>query len=494
MLGVRSSRVTGEAISPRPGTGRRLLANSFYGLLAEGASKAIALALFLVMVRELRPAGYGIFAFAMTLTSLVMTVGQFGQDQVLVREVAPAPERLREYFGNTLALKSLAALPTLLLTLTVVALTSSTVTTQAVLWLSVGGLAELLISTSLASYQAFERLKFVPIVRIVERLLVVLVGIPLLLSGGGVVAIAAVYAAGAWVAALLSLALLHRITPIGFTFTPSTWPALIRLSLPVGVAGLLASALFRLDVPLLALFENSAVVGEYGAAYRLLDTTLFISFAVTAAAYPVFCRLTPDSAPPVGLVFKMSLKLLLAITLPIAVALEVLAGSIVSTLFGAGYGGSVSVLRLLAPSVALFPIVLLTGMLLIGRDQAKVVTKIYAVGTLANLVLNLALIPILSLFGAALTTSVCELGLAVGLLLAARGESHGASWGRVALGPAIASAAMGVLVWLMRDDLVVALIAGGLLYLVALTAIERLMFPGDLGVLRGFLTRRGWAS
>jgi O-antigen/teichoic acid export membrane protein len=482
--GVGSPIMLREAVPASSGTGRRLLTNSFYVLLAEGASKAIAVALFLVMVRRLGPAAYGIFAFAIAWSALIMTVGHFGLDQILTRQVAPAPERLHEYFANTLAIKAMVAVPTVLVALTVVALTSSSTTAQTSFWVFMGALAELVTSTSVASYQAFERLEFVPIVRIVQRFLIALVGILVLLRGGGVVAIAAIYAGGSCFAAVLSLFLLQRIALIRFTLTPSTWLTLIRLSLPVGVAGVLASALFRLDILLLALFASSAIVGEYGAAYRLLDTTVFISFAVGAAAYPVFCKLTPDSEPSVGWVFKMSLKLLLAITLPIGVAIEVLAATIVRTFFGVGYADSVGALQLLAPTVVLFPVVLLTGYLLIGRNHAVAVTKIYAVGTAVNLALNIVLIPALSLYGAALTTSVCELGLSAALLVAARSETRGASWTRVLLGPAAASAAMGVLLWLMRAHLLAAVVAGGSLYLVALLTIERLVFPGELVALR----------
>jgi O-antigen/teichoic acid export membrane protein len=190
----------------------------------------------------------------------------------------------------------------------------------------------------------------------------------------------------------------------------------------------------------------------------------------------------------------MSLKLLLAITLPIGVAIEVLAETIVRTFFGVGYANSVGALQLLAPTVVLFPVVLLSGYLLIGRNHAVAVTKIYAVGTAVNLTLNIVLIPALSLYGAALTTSVCELGLSAALLVVAGNETRGPSWTCVLLGPITASAAMGVLLWLMRAHLVAAVLVGAPLYLVALLAIERLVFPGELAALRGSLRLRRSAA
>ena len=474
-----SATVASPESSPSTGIGRLVLTNSGYALVAEGVSKVISLCLFLVMVRELGPSGYGTFAFAVTVAALALTLGNFGQDQVLVREVAPSPRTLYGYFGNTLALKLLLATPTVVISVLVVAGTSDRTTTITLVLICCAGIAELITATNFASYQAFEQLKSVAIVRIGQSALVVLVGVPVLLQGGGVIAVSVVYAFGAGFGAILSLVLLHRISPIRWSFSPSTWTRLAKLALPVGLAGVLASVLFRLDIPLLMFFENSGVVGQYAAAYRLLDATLFLTIAVGAAAYPVFCRLTPETHPSVGFVLGMSLKLALVITIPLAVATAILAGSLVEALFGAGYEASSSALRLLAPTIALFSVVQLGGLFLIGRHRARAVTKIYAFGTVGNLVLNLALIPALSLRGAALSTSVCELGLAAALLIAGRDQHRGVPWASVLLGPIVASILMGYVVWLARDDLTEAAMLGFGAYVVALFAFERTFHPHD---------------
>jgi hypothetical protein len=53
---------------------------------------------------------------------------------------------------------------------------------------------------------------------------------------------------------------------------------------------------------------------------------------------------------------------------------------------------------------------------------------------------------------------------------------------------------MGVLLWLLRGHLLAAAVAGGSLYLIALLTIERLVFPGELVALRGFLRLRRSAA
>ena len=59
----------------------------------------------------------------------------------------------------------------------------------------------------------------------------------------------------------------------------------MRAAAPIGLAGLFGIVLFRIDMVMLAAFEPHEVVGRYGAAYRLFETTLFLSWAVGAARH-----------------------------------------------------------------------------------------------------------------------------------------------------------------------------------------------------------------
>ncbi len=88
---------------------RSILANAGYRLFADVASKVASLAFFVVMARELGNSRFGIFTFALAFVILATTLGNFGQDVVLTREVARDRARLGGYFANTLALKIVLA-------------------------------------------------------------------------------------------------------------------------------------------------------------------------------------------------------------------------------------------------------------------------------------------------------------------------------------------------------------------------------------------------
>ena len=55
------------------------------------------------------------------------------------------------------------------------------------------------------------------------------------------------------------------------------------MSLPFGLQDLFSVMLFRLDTVILSLMATQAAVGRYGAAYRLFEATLFITYALMGA-------------------------------------------------------------------------------------------------------------------------------------------------------------------------------------------------------------------
>ena len=88
---------------------RSILANTGYRLLADVGSKVASLVFFVVMARELGDSQFGVFTFALTFVILATTLGNFGQDQILTREVARDRSRFSGYFANTLAVKIVLA-------------------------------------------------------------------------------------------------------------------------------------------------------------------------------------------------------------------------------------------------------------------------------------------------------------------------------------------------------------------------------------------------
>ena len=119
-----------------------------------------------------------------------------------------------------------------------------------VLLLGLAVVAEALMSTCFAMFQAFERLVYIPIVLITQRWVTSGVGIAALALGAGVETVSAIYLAGAVGALVLALfCLFTRVARPRLDGQPKRWWPLMRVALPVGIAGVFATILFRVDSP-----------------------------------------------------------------------------------------------------------------------------------------------------------------------------------------------------------------------------------------------------
>jgi O-antigen/teichoic acid export membrane protein len=461
------------------GGGRRILVNVGWRVLADLGSKIASLALYVVMARELGASQFGIYTYGFALVTIVTALGSFGQGTILTREVARDRSRVREYFGNTLALRALMSVPVVVLTIAVTAVTADRTTLLVVALLGTALVVDLQTATCTATYQAFERLSLIPIVLIGQRTFAAVVGIAAILQGGEVVAVAAIYLVSSTLALVVAFLLLARyVWRPRIEIDPSRWRSLLWAAVPVGLAATFSTVLFQAGATMLGWLESDAAVGNYGAAYQLLQTTFFVGWAVGAAVFPVFSRLDRETDPTVAFVYERAVKLGLALSLPLAVAAAFLADPVVQLIYGADFGDAPGALLLLSPVIALYTVNHLSMMLLVSQRRQLRAAAIYGAASAANIVGNAALIPVLSVEGAALSLTMSEFVLALVFVITARIETGARTWRQVA-GPIVAAAAAVIPIVGFRDEPAAALAAGAVVYLGALAAFESLVFPED---------------
>lgn len=468
---------------------RRIAANTLYRGAGDLGSKVATMALFVVMARRLGDAQFGVFTFALSLVTLVTVLADFGQNSVLTREVARDRSQVHRYFANNIALEVVLAVPALALALALVFAAGKDRETRIVVaLLGIAVVAELLRGTCFAVFEAHERFVYIPIALIAQRLVANSIALGALFAGAGVVTVAAIYLGGAVFAFAVAFVLMVRyVERPRLRIEPRIWSTLMKAAIPLGLAGVFGTVLFRVDATMLAAFKPKSVVGNYGAAYRLFEATLFLGWSSGAAVYPVYSRL--DHAA-LGRVFERSIKLVAGLSFPLGVAATVLARPAIELFYGSGYNQAVGALQLLGPAIAFYGVAYLSALLLASQRRQRILTLIMGVAAIENILGNLVLIPAFSLNGAAAGTSISQVLVAAPLLIACSRAVGGIRWTRMLAGPAIASAvAAGAMVALVGLP-VVALFAGAVVYLLVLAALERVFFPDDLRGMMQLLRRQ----
>lgn len=481
-----------DEVSASHRAGERAIKNTSVRAAGEIVGKLATFALLAGLARSVGAAGFGAFIFALALLGIVMMPVGLGSDPYLLRETARDRRAIERLFFDVIGLKLALAGPVLAVTFLVLALADYDPRTRETVYvLSIGLFLDLLTKTFHGVFNGSERGDLLTATLVVQRVFTAAVGLAALAAGYGVVTVAGVFSVGSAIGLVLSVVLMRRA--IGFPpvqFSPRRWWGLTRQTFPFGAQDVFGVLLFKLDAVLLAALATEAAVGRYGAAYRLLEATLFVAWALNGAFAAMYARLGHDTEPTVGAVLQRSIKLGLAVLVPVAVTMLILAEPVMELLFGVDFAGAAAALRLLAPVVVLLCVVTLTSSLIISRAGPRAIVRVTALMVALNVGLNFALIPIYADSGAAAAMLATEaVFLAVTLRIAAR-EVGGLAWRSMLLASLGAGAAMAVVMLLLASIPFAALLAGAATYAAAFILIERAVSPGDLEFAVGVLRRR----
>jgi O-antigen/teichoic acid export membrane protein len=480
-------------------TSRRIAAATLIRAVGEIVAKAASVALFIAIARELGETGFGDFIFGLSLSSVLFTAAGFGTEELIARDVARDRGQLHHLYGNVLAVKSLALVALMVVMAVIVAVGDySGATEVAVMLIGLGVAFEVLGKTFHAIFQAHERMQFIAGSLIIQRTVVALAGIAVLLAGGGLVEVSIVFCLGGLLGLLSSLFWMYRfVVRPKIDVDRSRWVALMRAGIPLGLAVTLYYALLKLDASLLSFLKggDNAEVGQYGAAYRLIEATMFVSWSFGGAIMPWLSRHGTEASVSLARGYELGLKALVAMLLPIAAFFAVYAESLIELLYGRGYGEAVIPLRLLAGMTVLFGINSFIAILMISRDEPGEFARAAGVVTVQNVIFNFILIPPLGAEGAALNAIMSGALLAGWTLHRARRLFGAIAIMRVITAPALASAALIAFALATESALtLVDVLAVAVVYTVALLVVERVIFPGDFRFYAELRPKRGSAT
>ena len=475
-------------------TERRIARNAMVRTVGEIIAKTASLLFFITMARQLGPDGYGAFMFALALTSALLVGAGFGTDELTSREVARDHSRGGRYLSDVAALKTTSALVLLGLAVLISQLGDFSADARAaVVIVGLGVAVEALARTWYMIFQANERLDLISLSIVIQRTLTAVAGIVVLRSGGGVIAASLVFTVGALAGLVVSEWSVRRLVPRRPRPQPRRWPRLLKIAFPIGVAAWLFVLLLRLDVALLSFIAGEDEVGLYAAAYRLVESTQFVAWALSTAMMPWLAR---TAASGLARGYELALKAMNSLLLPLSLVFVLFAEPLVELLYGREFDAAVLPLQLLGLTSALYGMQSLASTTLIARDSPGTFGRVVAVAVAFNLGANLIVIPRYGADGAAAVSlaSAALLG-AVSVLLASRRVGHVRFW-RSFAAPLVAGGAMTLSALAVAAPLVPGVALALAVYALAWLAVERLLFADDLEIFLGVLPRRlnAWST
>lgn len=450
---------------------RRFAANAASLVVAQAVGKAASFVFVLIVTRGLGTVEYGYFNFAVSFVPLFLILGTWGLDVAIVRGVAADKDRLSPLVSSGLAVRAGSGAIALVLAFAIGVALTDNATAYATLLLV--GIALLLdeVTTLLGTvFNLFERTAALSMVLLVNRVLSTLLALAAIAADADIVVVSATYLAGSIGALLVAVAFLRRwFPPIRLRdASRATATELMRLGAPLGIAGALNMALFRLDAVLLQALKGATAVGMYGIAYRFLDSFLFVAYGVGQVVMPRVAKQQQAQG------FSVVLGVVLAFYLPIAIGALFTARWVVTTLFGSEYETAADAVKWLTGAGVFYAIAYLARVSSVALGRRREIALTAAAVLVLNVAANLVVIPKYGFNGAAAVTFFSEVVEGVVLLAMLR-----PAFDRFLLVPLAASAAMAAVLGLANPPERAAVLIGAVVYALALLAAARLIAPAD---------------
>lgn len=225
----------------------------------------------------------------------------------------------------------------------------------------------------------------------------------------------AVYAAADVVSAVVLVALFER--RFGHHIGPSDGRALsARRVAPVFLASALGITYYRIDLLMVHVIKGAPTAALYASSYRVFEAVMLPAGAVAALAVSSVLRANPGARSQIA--FRIT-GIAAGLTAVGALVVLVFAHPILRIVFGATYTPATTALRVLAlATVVTAATTVLAQVHAVWRPRR--LAAVWTVALAANVLLNLALIPLAGAAGAAWATLLCQLGVGAWLLRTTR--------------------------------------------------------------------------
>jgi O-antigen/teichoic acid export membrane protein len=435
---------------PSTGLGSRALRNTVLVLAAKVVARLVALVTVLAMIRYLKAAPYGAFATLVNYTAIVSVVLDLGFNVLFVREGARHPGEIQRYLRNVMSLRLFMSVVSLgLLAIALAANGLGSLLMPAFLLMVLTSYSTLLRN----GLYAVQKLGYEAVAVVLESVVLLALVFFGIKTGRGLTYFVWAYAAQyAFSCAYFVVVLaLKRIALIGWRFEPPLLREWFWKGLPFALTFVLTILYFRIDQPLIYALRPHVEAGWYGAAYKPFEALLFIPMTFLSIVFPVLSIYHRERPGELLDAISRFFKALLLIGWPMSVGIFVLAHPLNQALFGPSYDRSEPALRILALSLGFaFVNNAFIGALSATDHQASFT---WAAGwsLLANVAMNLALIPIFGYLGASWATVFTEIVLGVaGWTLTARHIGRVPVW-RLSWRVVLAGLVMGIAVFPLKD-------------------------------------------
>jgi PST family polysaccharide transporter len=368
---------------------------------------AVGLLVSILIARYLGPARYGLYSYAIAFASLFGVLAGLGLESVVTRELVKKPWERQSLLGTAFWLQFAAGVLTWGLVIAVVSLLPQGMEgTSWLVFIVAGSFVFQSFKVVEFYFQSRVEARYIVMGKVLPFLLVSVLKVILVIREAPVAAFAAAFTLEAALDAL-GLWGIYRINSQKLStlkFDGSVAREALAESWPLLLSGLSIMVYMRIDQIMLGHMRGSVDVGLYAAAVRISEVWYFIPAFLAQSAFPAIVRSKEENED----LYQRRLQNLFSFTCVFSylmiLPLMFFSHFIIVALFGLAYAASGKIVAIHVWAGLFVSLGVVQSSWLVNEGLTKLSLYRTLFGAIANVILNLILIPVFGIMGAAIAT------------------------------------------------------------------------------------------
>lgn len=362
----------------------------------------------ILVARYLGPDSFGLLSYAIAFVAIFAAIATAGLDRVVIREIARDERAVGDILGTAFLIRLLLGAAALLAAyIASTAMQGDPRTHWLVLIIAAGMLFQ---ATDVIDYwnQSQLQSKYTVQAKATGFIIASAIRVGLILTGAGVVAFAVAtaieIALGATILLLSHLRRARNQLPYGASLARLRF--LLQESWPLLFAAVAITLYMRVDMVMLQSMVGAEEVGIYAAATRLSEAWYAIPVLLGASIFPAIVRLRENDKTSYLRRLQQLYAAFFWMAFLIIVPLWFLSNQLVDLLYGASFAAAGPVLAVHV--IGGIPVFLgvASSQFLLAENLQRISMYRTMIGLIANVALNLLLIPSHGALGAAIATVI----------------------------------------------------------------------------------------
>lgn len=369
----------------------------------------ISFAIGILTARYLGPSNYGVLSYAASVVAFAMPIMQLGLNHTLVREFVQKPDREGEILGTALAINIASSVVCMIGSVAFV-MVADAGNKETIIVCALYSMTLLFQATEMTQYWFQSKLlsKYPSIATLVAYVVVALYKVWLLWSRASVIWFALSNVLDFFLISIILMMVYRRIGMQPLSVNWGLGKSLLSTSKYYIIPSLMVMIFQHTDRIMIKFMIGEQETGFYSAAITCIGIGSFVFSAIIDSARPVVLEEKQRSEVRYENRVTQLYCIITCISLAQSILMTVLSKPLVLLLYGEAYAKTANILCVAVWYVVFSYYGSVRNIWILAEGKQKYLVGINITGALANVILNLVLIPIWGAVGAAVASLITQ--------------------------------------------------------------------------------------